>query len=142
MADDIDTSPLDELATRLEGLSSTQLVRVEKAGLRAVASYGAFALRGVTPISPGPFGSTSLAKGALKKAARGKVVAGQGDRGPAAVLGFGKLGLFAARVDGGTSEAAANPFIRTLHDAPGFLEKCQEQFYAAAEAEAEEILNA
>ncbi len=142
MTDGIDTSPLDELADKLDGLATSQLVEVERAGLRAVAKYGGAALRSVTPVSPGPFGATSLAKGAMKKAARGKVVAGEGDRGPAAVLGFGKLGLFAARVDGGTSEAAANPFIRTLQDAPAFLEKCQEQFYAAAEAKAEEILSA
>lgn len=136
----IDTSPLDQIAAMLEGMTTTDLESIERAGLRAVGAYVKPALVAVTPVSPGPFGSTSLPKGALKAAVRTKVVKGEGDRGPASVTGFGKLSIFAERVDSGTSEAGANPFVRRLQDAPAFQEKAQEAFVAGAQAKVEELL--
>jgi len=151
---DTDTSWLDELADKLEGMTTTELPAIERAGLRNVNTVVKPALVAATPIAfqiPAPL-SNALPTGKLRASVRARVLEPRGDLGRAAVLDFGKLSHIAGWVDGGhvlvkggrrgkgkeIGHVPAYPFIRTVEDT--MTEEAQEAMVAGAEAEVDRIL--
>jgi hypothetical protein len=166
MADEfsVDTSWLDELGDRMEGLSTKDLPRIERAGLRSVANVVKPELESVTPVaSQMPTSlSTALPIGKLKESVRSRVLEPRGDLGRAAVVDFGRYSHVAHFVDaghalvkGGYSKDAgdgkrrgpgrivgnvqAYPFVRAVQDS---VEKeAEEAMVSGADAEVDRVLN-
>lgn len=156
MADvEIDTTWLDELAERLDGLKANDLPQIERAGLSEVNKVVKPALIEATPIAAKE--PTELSKalpiGKLRESVRARVLEPRGDLGRAAVIDFGKYNHVANWVDAGHAlvkggrtgkgkaigHVAAKPFVRTVQDT--LQTEAEEAMVAGAEAEVDRIIN-
>jgi hypothetical protein len=150
---EIDTTWLDQLASKLEGMTVKDLPQIERAGLREVNVVVKPALIEATPVAskqPSEL-STSLPIGKLRESVRPRVLEPRGDLGRAAVVDFGKYSHVANWVDAGhvlvkggrkgreIGHVAARPFIRAVEDS--LQTEAEEAMVAGAEAEVEQILN-
>lgn len=156
MADvDIDTSWLDELADKLEGMTAADLPQIERAGLREVNKVVKPAMAAATPIAfqiPTEL-SNALPTGKLRGSVRARVLEPKDGLGRAAVVDFGKANYVANFVDGGHAlikggrkgkgktigHVPAYPFIRRVQDA--VQDEASEAMVAGADAEVTRILN-
>jgi len=156
MADvDIDTTWLDELGDRLEGMTTTELPQIERAGLREVNKVVRPAIAAATPIAfqiPSPL-SNALRTGELRASVRARVLEPKDDLGRAAVVDFGKYNYVANWVDAGhvlvkggrrdkgkeIGHVAAFPFVRTVQDS--MQAEAEEAMVAGADAEVDRIIN-
>jgi hypothetical protein len=156
MADfDVDTTWLDELAERLDGMTAQELPRIERAGLREVNRVVKPALIDATPVAskePSPL-SNALPIGKLRESVRARVLEPNGDLGRAAVVDFGKYGHVADWVDAGhvlvkggrtgkgrvIRHVPAHPFVRTVQDT--LQAEAEEAMVAGADAEIDRIFN-
>jgi hypothetical protein len=152
---DIDTTWLDQLAEKLEGMTVKDLPQIERAGLRSVNEVVKPALIEATPVAlqtPSEL-STALPVGKLKSSVRARVLEPRNGLGRAAVVDFGKYGYIANWVDAGhvlvkggrkgkgreIGHVEAKPFIRAVQDS--LQTEAEEAMVAGAEAEVEQILN-
>lgn len=156
MADvDIDTTWLDELAGKLEGMTTKDLPEIEKAGLRGVNAVVKPAMLAATPVAeqlPSAL-STALPIRKLNESVRARVLEPRNGLGRAAVVDFGKVSYVANYVDGGhilvkggrkgkgqaIGHVQAIPFVRTVQDST--QTEAEEAMVACADAEIDRILN-
>jgi hypothetical protein len=151
---DIDSTWLDEMAAKLEGMTAKDLPQIERAGLREVNKVVKPALIEATPVAtkePSPL-STALPIGKLRESVRARVLEPKGDLGRAAVVDFGKYGHVADWVDAGhvlvkggrtgkgkqIGHVPAKPFVRTVQDS--IQAEAEEAMVAGADAEVDRIL--
>lgn len=152
---DVDTTWLDELAGKLEGMTTKDLPQIERAGLREVNNVVKPALIEATPVAtkePTEL-STALPIGKLKSSVRARVLEPRNGLGRAAVLDFGKYSHVAGWVDEGhllvkggrkgkgkvIGHVAAKPFVRAVQDT--MQAEAQEAMVSGADAEISRILN-
>lgn len=152
---DIDATWLDELAAKLEGMTTKDLPQIERAGLREVNNVVKPALIEAAPIAekqPSPL-STALPIGKLKGAVRARVLEPRNGLGRAAVVDFGKYNYVANWVDGGHAlvrggrkgkgtvigHVPAHPFIRAVQDT--MQSEAEEAMVAGAEEEISRVMN-
>jgi hypothetical protein len=152
---DIDTTWLDQLAGKLEGMTTKDLPQIERAGLREVNNVVKPALIEATPVAseePSEL-STALPIGKLKSSVRARVLEPKNGLGRAAVLDFGKYNHVAGWVDEGhllvkggrkgrgreVGHVPAHPFIRAVQDT--MQAEAQEAMVSGADAEIDKVLN-
>jgi hypothetical protein len=156
MADfEIDTTWLDELGDRLQGLTAKDLPQIERAGLREVNKVVKPAIAAATPIAfqvPSEL-STALRTGELRESVRARVLEPRDGLGRAAVVDFGKNSHVANWVDAGhvlvkggrtgkgkqIGHVPAFPFIRTVQDA--IQAEAEEAMVSGADAEIDRLIN-
>jgi hypothetical protein len=152
---DIDTTWLDQLAERMEGMTTKDLPQIERAGLREVNAVVKPALIEATPVAPEEPSelSNALPIGKLKTSVRARVLEPRNGLGRAAVVDFGKYNHVAAWLDEGhvlvkggrtgkgqvIGHVAAKPFVRAVQDA--MQAEAQEAMAAGAEKEIDRIIN-
>jgi hypothetical protein len=151
----IDTTWLDQLAERMEGMTTKDLPQIERAGLREVNNVVKPALIEATPVAtkePSEL-STALPIGKLKASVRARVLEPKNGLGRAAVVDFGKYNHVADWVDGGhvlvkggrtgkgetIGHVAAKPFVRAVQDT--MQAEAEEAMVAGADAEINRIIN-
>jgi hypothetical protein len=156
MADvDIDTTWLDQLADKLEGMTTKDLPQIERAGLREVNNVVKPALIEATPVAPEEPSelSTALPVGKLKSSVRARILEPRNGLGRAAVVDFGKYNHVANWADAGhvlirggrkgkgkvIGHVAAFPFIRAVQDS--MQAEAQEAMVIGAEKEIDRIIN-